>query len=236
MARYTVSQFLILLCTIKLAVAAPPPGGISLPMALMKRQDLCVGPVICDQTATTCTSCESGFYCTFDGGCCEEGLTCSGFKPCVNAGTPAPTETQICPTDAPICTASDGIPVCSGSIDDWIAISQALGGAVTTDASTFTTSSAELEPTSTPNPSSDALESSTSETESSASTPEPTETTSQEVATTTAFIAETPETSTTSSGPSTTATSAPVSPNSAVKTQLGLATVVGFVLLTVFAL
>ncbi|KAK6344063.1 hypothetical protein TWF696_007709 [Orbilia brochopaga] len=154
MVQITLTQVLVLLSAGRMAAAVQPlrMGSMVRPMALAKRQDLCVGPVICEQTADSCRSCEAGFYCVPGGGCCEEGQVCAGFKPCVNAGTPAPTETQICPTEAPLCTRADGVPVCSGSIEDWITISQALNEGPTTTAAPPTstpeaTSTTAAEPT-----------------------------------------------------------------------------------------
>ncbi|KAK6331288.1 hypothetical protein TWF730_004375 [Orbilia blumenaviensis] len=141
--RATFSSALIALAAIEAALAVQPMGGR---MVLAKRQAVCVGPVVCEQSATSCTSCEAGFYCAAGGGCCEDGQVCAGFKPCVNAGSSVRDAelTQVCPTDAPICTASDLIPVCSGNLQDWATISAALGGDAQTteiDTPTFTTPS-----------------------------------------------------------------------------------------------
>ncbi|KAK6515982.1 hypothetical protein TWF281_004572 [Arthrobotrys megalospora] len=229
--RPTFSDIIIALAVAKVAIAVQPLGG---PMELVKRQAVCVGPVICKQTSESCTSCETGFYCS-GGGCCPDGEVCAGFKPCVNAGTPVrdAEETQVCPTDAPICTASDLIPVCSGGIADWATISQALGGGAQTtdiDTPTFTTpsftapettSESEVEFTST---SEFEVESSTTMMEES-TTPAPT------MDTETTMAPETTEAArTTSSRSSTTTTPAQSTPNSGAKMQFSLGLVAGLTL------
>ncbi|RVD87198.1 uncharacterized protein DFL_001441 [Arthrobotrys flagrans] len=233
--RSILSSVLIALAVVEVAVTVQPLGGF---MAIAKRQAVCVGPVICEQTATTCTSCEAGFYCS-GGGCCEDGQICSGFKPCVDAGTPVrdAEETQVCPTDAPICTASDLIPVCSGSLEDWATISAGLGGAQTTDIDTptFTTPSFTVPETST-DFESEFTSTSEFEVESTTifeetTTPAPT----SEVETTAApESTDAMETTSSGMGGSTT-TSAPSessTPNSGVKVQLGFGLVAGLVLTT----
>ncbi|KAF3197278.1 hypothetical protein TWF106_007078 [Orbilia oligospora] len=233
--RSTFSTVLIALAAVEVAVAVQPLGGF---MAIAKRQAVCVGPVICEQSATTCTSCETGFYCS-GGGCCEDGQICSGFKPCVDAGTPVrdAEQTQVCPTDAPICTASDLIPVCSGSLEDWATISAGLGGAQTTDIDTpiFTTpsftapsTSTEFEPEFT-STSEFEVESTTTFEEST--TPAPTFEVETTEAPETTDAAETTSSrrtaSTTSSAPSGSST-----PNSGVKMQFSLGLVAGLIVAT----
>ncbi|KAF3914333.1 hypothetical protein AA313_de0204508 [Arthrobotrys entomopaga] len=146
---------LLLLFFVELATAIPSFGAIPVnaPMALMKRQSVCVDPVVCYQTPDECSSCPEGTYCDA-GGCCDNGETCAGYSPCADAGSNAnAAETQICPTDAPLCTVSAGIPICSGSVDDWLTISRALEMSTTEETpSTPTstpTSSTRMSPTST---------------------------------------------------------------------------------------
>ncbi|KAK6527456.1 hypothetical protein TWF694_004445 [Orbilia ellipsospora] len=226
---------LLLLCLfVELATASRAYGAIRnvAPMALMKRQDLCVDPVICEVTTDSCSSCPEGTYCDA-GGCCEEGQTCAGYSPCADAGSLAdPTETQICPTDAPLCTVSAGIPVCSGSIDDWLTISRALGNTPTTSTPRATTSSRYVPPT---------------------TTPQVATTTSFQVITPPAFTSNSPtmestesESSTTrstsragssTSSPSTAATgSGSETPSGSGKTQMSLGVVLGFTLITAILL
>ncbi|KAK6503889.1 hypothetical protein TWF481_008890 [Arthrobotrys musiformis] len=230
--RSTLSSVLLALAAVEIAVAVQPIGGF---MAIAKRQAVCVGAVICEQTATSCISCETGFYCS-GGGCCEDGQICSGFKPCVDAGTPVrdAEETQVCPTDAPICTASDLIPVCSGSLEDWATISAGLGGAQTTDIDTptFTTPSFTPSETSTDfeseftTTSEFEVESSTSFEESTTPAPtSPFETTAAPGSTDAAETSSSVRTTSTTSSPSST-------PNSSAKTQLSLGLVAGLMLAT----
>ncbi|KAK6518803.1 hypothetical protein TWF506_005938 [Arthrobotrys conoides] len=229
--RSTFSSILIALAAVEVAVAVQPLGGF---MALVKRQADCVGPVICEQSAAGCVSCEAGFYCS-GGGCCPDGQICSGFKPCVDAGTPVrdAEETQVCPTDAPICTASDLIPVCSGSLEDWATISGGLGGAQTTDIDTPTFTTPSFTAPSTTTDSEPEFTSTTSEFEAS-TTPAPT----FEVETSTEAPESTEAAETTSSSrrsmASTTgsAPSGSSTPNSGLKMQVSLGLVAGLVVAT----
>ncbi|KAK6342318.1 hypothetical protein TWF718_007721 [Orbilia javanica] len=231
--RSTFSSVLIALAAIEVAVAVQPLGGS---MALVKRQAVCAGPVICEQTSSSCTSCELGFYCS-GGGCCEDGQICSGFKPCVDAGTPVrdAEETQVCPTDAPICTASDLIPVCSGSLEDWATISAGLGAETTTaDGPTFSVPSVTAPATSTEfEP--EFTSTSEFEVESSTSFEEPTTTpapTSPFETTAAPESTDAEESASSTRGASTT-TSAPAStPNSGVKMQFSLGLAAGLILVT----
>jgi len=190
------------------------------PMVLAKRQDLCIGPVICEQTANSCQTCEAGYYCTSDGGCCEDGQVCSGFRPCVNAGAPAASGTQICPTDAPLCTQSAGTPICSGSIEDWITISSALAGTATI--TTGLSSSTPPPPPTSTTASSSYVAPPTSNVYTTKTTPTPSTT-----------ISYSPPDY---SSATTTATPPPVATGSGARNQLELSVIAGFVLLTVFFL
>ncbi|KAJ6259605.1 hypothetical protein Dda_5243 [Drechslerella dactyloides] len=137
MVHVTFTQLLVLVSAAKMAAAVQPlaVGSLARPMTLVKRQSVCVGPVVCERTADSCRSCEAGYYCVAGGGCCENGQVCSGFRPCANAGTPdTDPDVDVCPTEAPLCTTRDGVPTCAGTIQDWITISQALNGAATTSA------------------------------------------------------------------------------------------------------
>ncbi|KAF3933812.1 hypothetical protein ABW20_dc0108728 [Dactylellina cionopaga] len=203
--RATLFESILLLSTVGVTMAVRPMAYMSFPMGLVKRQATCIGPVICEQTA-------------------------SGY-----AGTPAPTETQICPTEAPICTASDGIPVCSGSIGDWLTISRGLNTLPATDVPATSTPSFE---TSTP------VETPTSATETSTSfeesfTSEPTiESSTDEPTSTPASTTDASETAATTSsrGSSTTTAATTASPNSGVRNQLGLGCIASLFLFTVFLL
>ncbi|KAF3942139.1 hypothetical protein ABW19_dt0206634 [Dactylella cylindrospora] len=221
MVQITFSQALVLLSAARLATAVQPLGGMPGPLGLIKRQAQCVDPVVCEISDNFCSSCPAGTYCTSDGGCCEVGQVCSGFKPCVNAGTPAPTETQVCPTDAPLCTVSAGIPVCSGTFEDWVTISQGLGGgATTTEAPTISTPPPEPSTTSTTEL--PTYESPSATTETSFYTPPPPSYTSY----TTSIPTYTP--TYTPPAENTTTTSAPVATGNAVKNQMQLGAVAGF--------
>ncbi|EWC46248.1 hypothetical protein DRE_04419 [Drechslerella stenobrocha 248] len=230
----TISRLLVLVSVAEVALAAQlqPFGVVQQPqgLAIFKRQSLCSGPVICSQTANSCRSCNAGQYCASGGGCCPVGEICAGFKPCVNAGTPAPTQTQVCPTDAPICTKSDGIPICSGSIQDWLTISEGLNvGASTTEppespTGVPTTRAAE---TSTPEPTTASEPGATDEPSTSVLLPTYSNPTRAPSATYSSIAP--PAANTTGPAP-------PSATGAGARNQLGLGTAVGLVLFSVFLL
>ncbi|KAK6505176.1 hypothetical protein TWF481_007095 [Arthrobotrys musiformis] len=160
------------------------------------------GEVCCYEDNEFVYTCDYGYYCSGSGanaGCCRVGRVCSGSPPpCADYGELAPSPTQECPEEQPVCTSNAlGAPLCLGEGTVTVRTTSSTSRRfVITRPSTSATTTSEFEPESTEEP-----EITTTEGPETTTTEEPETTTTEEPETTTT---EEPETTTTTEEPETT--------------------------------